>query len=178
MVDGWVDREVSMDLEDSAAAEAVARALGSELRRIREAHGWTRVEFVNRLRSRISDQTLWSYEHGQRNCTVVRLIELCRVLRVSAPEVLQTALQRSGIDVEALSLRVDLRAVVRDKSSEYKPILLWAKNRLASEPGSAGVVRLIPDSVRELAAVVGCSQSTLAGYLTRFTPTVSPAGPD
>jgi transcriptional regulator with XRE-family HTH domain len=163
-----------MNLESRTVYEAVVCALGSELRRIREKHGWPRVALVSRLG--ISEQTLWFYEHGQRNCTVARLLEWCQVLGVSAPEVLQAALLASSVDVEALRLRVDLHAVAADTSTEFESIVRWARNRLAAEPDGPGVVCLIPDALRELAAVVGCRHSTLVGYLTRFTPTVTPAG--
>ncbi len=163
-----------MNPEEPAGDEALVRALGSELRRIREEHDWSRVKLVSRLG--ISEQTLWSYEHGQRNCTVARLVEWCRALGVSAPEVLQSAVLAVARDVEALRLRVDLPAVAADTSTEFEPIVRWARNRLAAEPSGPGVVCVIPDALRELAAVVGCRHSTLVGYLARFTPTVTPAG--
>ncbi len=164
-----------VELAPETVDEVVVRALGVELRRVREGLGWTQVETVSRLS--FSGPTLWTYEHGERNCTVARLLEWCRALGVSAPEMLQAAVQRSGVDVELLVLRVDLRAVVGDRTAKFGPIVRWARNRLAAEPDGSSVVRVVPDSVRELAAVVGCSHAALVEYLTGFMPPVTPTTP-
>lgn len=67
--------------QDDAQERALSRAIGDELRRAREAQGWTRAELVALLPSGIGDRTLLSYEHGTRHLTVLRLLELCRALR-------------------------------------------------------------------------------------------------
>ncbi|MFI7679946.1 hypothetical protein [Actinophytocola sp. NPDC049390] len=48
-------------MTDEATAAAIARALGEELRRVREARGWSRAQFVKGLPSQIGDRTLLSY---------------------------------------------------------------------------------------------------------------------
>jgi transcriptional regulator with XRE-family HTH domain len=73
----------------------VSRALGEELRRRREALGWSRARLVACLPSGIKDRTLMSYEDGTRNLTVVRLLEVCQGLGVPAPLLLNRALHNT-----------------------------------------------------------------------------------
>lgn len=147
---------------------AIARALGEELRRARESHGWSRAQFVTRLPSGISDRTLVSYEHGARQLTVARLVELSRALGVAAPAILNQALQKARLELQNLALRVDLRGLLTDTSDQYHPVFRWARNRLTDDP--CGVVELSPSTVREMAAFLGCSHSELARYLADYSP--------
>jgi transcriptional regulator with XRE-family HTH domain len=155
--------------------QVISQELGRRLRHLRESRGWTRPELARRLPSKITEHTLLTYEHGIRHLTFVRLVELCRALRVPTSDLVQVTMQQTGVDLEILSIRVDLRAVIRDDEAEFELVQRWAANRLADEPEGGGVVRLIPDVVREMAAVVGCSHSTLVTYMVRFTPDVEPA---
>jgi len=155
-----------MDTQDEVTDRAFARILGQEIRRAREARGWTRVQLVERLPSGIGDRTLLSYEHGIRFLTVVRFVEICRVLGVAASDVLHKAIKKA-CDLRAFSLRVNLRAVLRDTQDEFESVRMWAKNRLKDNPNTE--VLLAPVTVREMAAVLGFSHSTLAAYLAEFT---------
>jgi transcriptional regulator with XRE-family HTH domain len=160
----------SLDVTDEAAATAIARAVGEELRRVREAKGWSRRYLVTRLPSGIGARTLLSYEHGARHLTVLRFVEVCRAMRVSAPDVLGLGLQRARLHLENLPLWVDLGALASDGTIEFRFVVMWAHNKLVQHP--AGVVQVAPAGVDELATVVGCSPRELAVYLTRFTPEV------
>ena len=155
-----------MDAQDEVTDRAFARILGQEIRRAREARGWTRAQLVERLPSGIGDRTLLSYEHGIRFLTVVRLVEICRALGVAASEILHKAMEKAR-DLRAFSLRVNLRAVLRDKQDEFEPVRLWARNRLKDNPSTE--VLLAPVTVREMAAVLGFSHGALAAYLAEFT---------
>jgi transcriptional regulator with XRE-family HTH domain len=146
---------------------ALAQILGQELRRAREAGGWTRAELVGKLPSGIGDRALLSYEHGTRTLSVVRFIELCRALGVAATEILDSALEKAR-DVRTFSIKVDLRAILRDKRAELTEVRRWASNRLKEDPNAE--VLLAPVAVREMAAVFGISHAELAGYLVEFTP--------
>jgi len=64
--------------------KVISRALGEELRRAREALGWSRGHLVARLPSGIGERTLLSYEHGTRHLTALRFVELCRALGAAA----------------------------------------------------------------------------------------------
>jgi transcriptional regulator with XRE-family HTH domain len=156
------------DPRTDASEKAVSRAIGEELRRAREAKGWSRAQLVARLPSGIGDRTLLSYEHGTRHLTVLRFIELCKTLGVAAPVLLNQALQRARIHLQNLVLQVNLRFLLNDQSPNFRPMHQWARNKLNENPG--GVVELSPASVRELAAFVGCGYGELAGYLARFLP--------
>ena len=149
---------------------AIARALGEELRRAREASGWSRAQFVARLPSGIGDRTLVAYEHGARQLTVARLVELAEVLSITAPELLKHALQKAQLELQNLVLRIDLRVLLADTDDRFRLVLQWARNRLVEEP--RGIVEVSPSAVREMAALLGCSHSDLARYLAHFTPEV------
>ena len=160
-----------MNTEDPVLAEAVSRALGDELRRVRESLGLTRGAFVCRLPSRIGERTLLAYEHGVRLLTVVRFLELCEGLEASPTDLLAEALQRAKLHLSHLKLRIDLNKVVNDRNMNFRPLVQWARNRLNHTPN--GIIEVSPDAILELAAVVGHSQKDLTHYLCRFTP-----GPD
>lgn len=157
---------VGPDLE--ATEKAISRAIGEELRRAREANGWSRGHLVARLPSGISDRTLLTYEHGTRHLTLVRFLEICRALGVSGPILLNQALQRARIHLANLVLRVDVRQLVAQRDEEFLPMVLWAHNKLIKHPD--GVVEVTPSAVVELADFIGCSEVELANYLARFVP--------
>lgn len=157
-----------MEPQGDVSEKTISRAIGEELRRAREAQGWSRGHLVSRLPSGIGDRTLLSYEHGTRHLTVLRFIELCRALEVAAPTLLNQALQRARIHLQNLMLQIDLRDLLNDRNEKFRPMHQWAKNKLNESP--TGVVELPPSSVRELATFVGCSYQDLAGYLSRFIP--------
>jgi transcriptional regulator with XRE-family HTH domain len=156
------------DARDEAAEKTISRAMGEELRRAREAKGWSRTQLAARLPSGIGDRTLLSYEHGTRHLTVLRFIELCRALGAAAPVLLNQALQRARIHLQNLVLQVNLHFLLNDKSDKFRPMHQWARNKLNDNPD--GVVELPPASVRELATFVGCEYEELARYLARFLP--------
>lgn len=151
-----------------ATQKAISRAIGEELRRAREANGWSRGYFVTRLPSGIGARTLLSYEHGTRHLTVLRFVELCRVLGVTAPTLLNQALQRARIHLQNLVLQVDLQQLLKDKNEKFLPMIQWAHNKLIEYPD--GIVELPPSSVRELATFLGCPYQDLADYLAGFIP--------
>jgi hypothetical protein len=148
--------------------DLISRALGDEFRRIREALGWSRDQVVSMLPSRIGSRTLLSYEHGTRNLTMLRHIELCRVYNVAAPRVASRALQRARIHLANLDLQIDLHELLQDKRDKFRPMHQWARNKLAENPG--GIIEISPSSVKELATFVGCSFRDLANWMARFLP--------
>jgi transcriptional regulator with XRE-family HTH domain len=154
--------------QEVATEEALSRAVGKELRWVREALGWSRLQFVARLPSGICDRTLLAYEHGKRHMTLLRLLELCRALGVAAPTLLTQALQRARLELANLVLQVDLQELIRDESPAFRPMMRWARNKLNRYPD--GIVELPPSSVEELADFLGYPYQDLAKYLARFTP--------
>jgi transcriptional regulator with XRE-family HTH domain len=146
----------------------ISRAIGAELRTARETMDWSRMEFVLELPSGIGDRTLLSYEHGTRHLTVVRLIELCHLLGISAPKLLADALQRARTELANLDLRVDVKALLKNKNEKFRPMHQWAQNTLNECPG--GIVSLPPSAVKELATFMGHTQNELSNYLAKFIP--------
>jgi transcriptional regulator with XRE-family HTH domain len=149
----------------------ISRAIGEELRRVREALGWSRLHLVSLLPSGIGDRTLLSYEHGTRHLTTVRLVELCRAMEVDASTLLTRALQRARIHLTNLILEVDLRTLLLDQRAQFRPLVQWARNALNMHPD--GVMPVEPAAVRNLALFVGCTYHELANHLARFIPDYS-----
>lgn len=152
-----------VEAKGEVCEKAISRAVGEELRRTREAKGWSRQQLVSRLPSGIRERTVLSYEHGTRQLNVVRLVELCDALTVAPPTLLNQALQRAQLHLTNLALRIDVRHVLNDRTDTFRPMHQWARNKLAEQPD--GVVELPPSSVRELATFVGCKYEMLARYL-------------
>lgn len=146
----------------------ISRAIGDELRRAREARGWSREQLVSQLPSGIGDRTLLSYEHGTRHLTVVRSIEICHALATDPPTLVRQALQRARINLANLTLRIDLRFLLHDESDTYRPMMQWARNALNQHPD--GIMDIDPAVVRNLALFIGCRYRDLADYLARFIP--------
>jgi transcriptional regulator with XRE-family HTH domain len=165
-----------LDVLDEKTAGAIARALGEELRRTREARGWSRAQFCRRLPSKIGDRTVLAYEHGLRQLTMLRLIELCEGLEVDTSTVVALALQRARLHLERLTLHVDLHKLVRDELVRFRPLRQWARNRLNECPD--GIAKVDASGVRELTAFVGCDRKDLVTHLARFTPPTLPETED
>ncbi len=153
--------------------EEFARLLGDEIRLARETRGWTRANLVARLPSGIGDRTLLSYEHGIRHMTVVRLIEICRVLEVPASSILHRATKKAD-DPRGYSFKVNLREILRDQQTEFEQLRRWAVTRLreTSDPN----LTLSAATVREMSAVLGLGHRRLAAYLVAFSSGPTPDG--
>ncbi|HEX6462520.1 MAG TPA: helix-turn-helix transcriptional regulator [Candidatus Saccharimonadales bacterium] len=151
------------------SSKAVAVALGQELLRMREARGWSRPQMVALLPSGIGERTLLSYEHGTRQLSVIRLIELCEVLGVDVSTFLADALQRVRIYIENMPLSVDLNALLKKGGGEpFGQLSQWAQNAL--EQYTDGYIKLAPSAVQSLALFIGCTHEELRDYLAGFLP--------
>ncbi len=159
---------MALNTEDKETADAIARGIGEELRHRREVQGYSRAKLVERLPSGIGDRTLLAYEHGLRQITVIRLVELSEALDTGAPIVLGQGLQRAGVTLEQIPLRVDLPRLLESTTPQARPLHQWAKNRMKDSEN--GVVDVLPPGVRELAASVGFPHQDLAGQLAKFLP--------
>lgn len=163
----WAE-SLAEDFTSERWNNAISRALGEELRRAREERGLSRVELAAMLPSGIGERTLLSYEHGTRRLTFLRFLEIGWALGVDPLALARQALQRARIQLDKLTLRVDLRALTRDESSTYRSVVQWARNTLNDHPD--GVVEVEPVVVRHLAYSVGCDHRGLINHLARFIP--------
>lgn len=111
------------------------RVLGDELRRLRKHRGWTRRDLNRRLQSDISLQTLATYELGTRQCSVVRLVEICLALDEVPHALLARVHQRVFSDSPLGRIRLDLRKVAGDGQPDLQPLRRWAKGKLAENNG-------------------------------------------
>lgn len=121
-----------------------------------------------RERAVLGDRTLLAYEHGLRQLTVLRLLELCQGAGEDAPDVLRRALQGARLALANLTLRVDVRRLAAHGNHRFRPMVQWARNKLNKCPD--GVAELTPSAVIELADFMGCTHQDLAIYLARFLP--------
>ena len=122
---------------------AYQRVLGDEIRSLRKQRGWTRKELNKRLQTEISLQTLATYELGTRQCSVVRLVEICHALDVPAHEVLARVHERFFGDAPAGHLTLNLAAVAATDNPRLVPLRRWAAGRLhVLPPGASPEVHL------------------------------------
>jgi transcriptional regulator with XRE-family HTH domain len=157
-----------MDPYDPVTHKAIAKAVGEELRRRREALGLSRDKLVGLLPFEFGARSLLSYEHGTRKMSVVRLVELCHPLHASPPDVLGASLQRAGICLQNLTLQVDLHELLQYRNLGFEQLLVWADNKLAE--ASEGIVPVTSSARQEMAALMSCDENGLTRHLAQFVP--------
>ncbi|OXM67736.1 helix-turn-helix domain-containing protein [Amycolatopsis vastitatis] len=148
-------------------AEEYQRVLGDELRKLRRSRGWTRKELNQHLQSEISLQTLATYELGTRQCSVVRLVELCVAMDELPQDLLAKVHRRVFVD-EPGRVRVDLRKVVADASAELLPLRRWAEDRLRQTGEHGGEVALDLPALERMAELCGLPTVDLIARLRRY----------
>lgn len=152
------------------------RVLGDELRRLRKQRGWTRRDLNRRLQSDISLQTLATYELGTRQCSVVRLVEICIALDEVPHELMARVHQRVFSDSPVGRIRIDLRKVVRDTQQELLPLRRWAKGKLAEANGQhPAEVSLDIAALERMAELCGLETVELIARLRLVTGAAEPA---
>lgn len=156
------------DRPDLPSEKMISRAIGLELRHTRESLGWSRLHLAARLPSGIGDRTLLSYEHGSRNLTALRLIEIGYAMETDPSMLMSRGLQRARILLQNLALEVDLRALLHDQNGTFRPMRQWARNTLNVHPD--GIAHIEPTVAQNLALFIGCPYLDLVNYLSRFIP--------
>lgn len=144
------------------------RALGDELRRIRRQRGWTRKDLQEHMPSEVSLQTLATYELGTRQCTVIRLVELCMALDFPPPELLARVQDRVFGTERSGKVKVDLARLVKDEQPELRPFQRWARDRLG-ETGSQQEVQLDLPALERLGELCGLDTMELVSKLRPYT---------
>jgi transcriptional regulator with XRE-family HTH domain len=151
------------------------RVLGDELRRLRKQRGWTRRDLNRRLQSDISLQTLATYELGTRQCSVVRLVEICLALGEVPHDLMARVHQRVFSDSPVGRIRIDLRKVVRDTQPELLPFRRWAKGKLAEANGTHPTeVSLDISALERMAELCGLETVELIARLRRISGVAEP----
>lgn len=147
-------------------ASSYQRVLGDELRRVRKLRGWTRKELQHRLDNDISLQTLATYELGTRQCSVVRLAELCLAMDVLPHDILARVHDRVFSDERPGHLRVNLVKVVGDAQPELLPLRRWATDRLHQTPaGQPTEIHLDLAALEQMAELCGIDTVELISRL-------------
>jgi len=106
------------------------RILGDELRKVRRGRGWTRKELNRHLVADISLQTLATYELGTRQCSVVRLVELCMAMDEPPADLVARVHRRVFVEQPG-RLLVNLGEVAVNADPRLWPMRRWAADRLA-----------------------------------------------
>lgn len=146
------------------------RILGDELRRLRKQRGWTRRDLNRRLQSDISLQTLATYELGTRQCSVVRLVEICLAMDEVPHDLMARVHQRVFSDSSVGRIRIDLRKVVRDTQPELYPLRRWAKGKLTENNGHhAPDVNLDISALEQMAELCGVETLDLIARLRQIS---------
>jgi transcriptional regulator with XRE-family HTH domain len=149
-------------------AETYQRILGDELRKLRRQRGWTRKELNQHLQSEISLQTLATYELGTRQCSVVRLVELC-VAMDELPQDLLAKVHRRVVVDEPGRVRVDLTKVIADGQPELLPLRRWAEDRLnRAAPMASTEIQLDLPALERMAELCGIPTVDLIGRLRKL----------
>ncbi|RZS32666.1 helix-turn-helix protein [Herbihabitans rhizosphaerae] len=150
-------------------AATYQRVLGDELRRLRKQRGWTRKDLNAHLQSDISLQTLATYELGTRQCSVVRLVEICFALDELPHEVIARVHDRVFTGSPRGHLLLDLRQVVNDNQPELLPLRRWARGKLAESNGdgrgNGPQVRLDITALERMAELCGMETRDLIARL-------------
>lgn len=143
--------------------ELYQRVLGEELRNLRRKRGWTRKELNRHLQSDISLQTLATYELGTRQCSVVRLVELCLAMGETPADLLARVHRRVFTD-EPGKVRLDLAKIVEDQQPELLSLRRWAEDRLR-QPGCTREIGLDQPALDRMAELCGLSPDELVAKL-------------
>lgn len=135
------------------------KLLGQELRAVRREQGLTRAQLRERLNIGVSLQTLATYELGTRQCSVVRLAELCHGLAIRPEDLLARVARRMPAEEE---LVVSLVRIIQSPCPELAPLKRWAKVKMTS---ATDVVRFEGDMVRRMADLCDLSAADLVRKL-------------
>jgi len=161
---------------DNSQVSVFACALGDELRRTRKQLGWSRKQLLDHLESQISIQTVATYESGRRQCSVARLVEICRAMDVYAHDLLARVQKRTEAETTD-RLVVDLRRIVRDRQPELIPLRRWAQQRLGQAGGDAAhAVPLDLAALESMAELCGMTTLDLIKRLRALTSLGSMTG--
>lgn len=146
---------------------SLSETLGKELRDAREAVGLQRPQVATQLSIHV--QTLAGYERGTVEIPAFRLVGLCEVLGVSAPDVMARAMQRAKIGLDTTGIQIDLYAVIADTTRRsLAPLRRWARKKLADD--ETGIARLKWSTTIDLTSWLGISEEELVELLVSYTP--------
>jgi transcriptional regulator with XRE-family HTH domain len=143
-------------------AAGYQRVLGDELRRVRKQRGWTRKQLQHHLDTGISLQTLATYELGTRQCSVVRLAELCLALDVLPHDLLARVHDRVFGNERPGHIRVNLTRVAAERAAELTPLSRWAADRLSQASlGQSQEIYLDLPALERMAELCGIDTADL-----------------
>lgn len=150
--------------------ETYQRVLGDELRKVRKRRGWTRKELNTKLQSEISLQTLATYELGTRQCSVVRLAEICMAMGEQPHEVLARVHARL-FGATPSHVQLNLLTVVHDNQPELLPLRRWAIDRLSRQENGAHEIHLDLPAIERMAELCRVPTDDLLERLDKLSAT-------
>ncbi|MFQ6272355.1 helix-turn-helix domain-containing protein [Kutzneria viridogrisea] len=141
------------------------RVLGDELRKLRKQRGWTRKVLQGKLQTEVSLQTLATYELGTRQCSVVRLAEICLAMDALPHDVLAKVHGRIFSDSPGEHVRLDLARVAEDTQPDLLPLRRWARDRLRATGARNAEVQLDLPALEQMAELCGLDTVELLSRL-------------
>lgn len=129
-------------------------AVGTAVRRAREAEGHSRPDLAAILPFPVTAATLLNWELGKRAISYSKLVEVARVLNTTGPALLAQAIELVEV-IDSLMVDVDLEPLCADQGRLFKPVRTWARNKRATLGDAAPVVRVHHSVIRELAVLAG-----------------------
>lgn len=145
------------------------RVLGDELRKLRKQRGWTRKVLQGKLQTEVSLQTLATYELGTRQCSVVRLAEICLALDALPHDLLAKVHGRIFTDSPGEHIRLDLARIAEDVQPELMPLRRWARDRLRVNGTRTAEVQLDLPAIEQMAELCGIDTIDLLNRLRKLS---------
>jgi hypothetical protein len=154
--------------------DALARALGLELRQARKRRKLTLKDIMGRMRGPVSMSSMVSYGTGARPLTVVRFVEMCKVMGEAPGQLLDKACLRASAEfpddapVPAAAsddqlLFIRFAKVAESRDPVLHPFASWAKKVAGFGPANVSTMDL--DTARAMACVCGVDLPQLVELL-------------
>lgn len=141
-------------------------AVGAEVRAAREASGLTRPELVAQLPFKTTVATLLNWELGKRSISYARLVEACRTLNRTAPDLLRRAIDRVD-SIHAMTVELDIEQLSADTNPEFGTLRTWAVHKLASRVDAGPIVQVHHTVIREWAVLLAVPLVDLVHHLEK-----------
>jgi transcriptional regulator with XRE-family HTH domain len=150
-----------MTAQGHIVPDVLAKAIGAELRKTRQALGWTRKVLNGHLGRDVSLQTIATWELGTRKISVQSLFDSCGAMRIRPSDFLAAVEDRCEYGRDEIT--VDIRDLAVHGPPGLAPARRWAHARL--RPDLPTDVRLTPEAVQILADLCEIEPSEMEDHL-------------
>ncbi len=127
--------------------------LGDELRTVRESWGWSRGDLRARLGFDLSLGTIGGWERGKRQCSALRVWQLCEGMEISIADLLARVVARMT-DQERGAVTIDLVATIGSRAPGLVPLQAWARAQRDTDPTESRRTALLGVAAQEQMALL------------------------